>query len=252
MKNLKNYLVVCIFLLPFALYSQIRGQGGLVGNDNSYISPGSGMATINGTPVDYDKNRYEGVKGDPMLYKDWGKGFVVTRDTTNKQENVRYNFDGYANELHIRYPDGRVIIPYNYQIGGFQIMEDTTEHIFRRIAIQDKDDARYYEVIYYSTQYEIYKWHVRQLVKANLQTRGSVEIGKAYDEIVASERYFIRIKRERFVPLKKLTQSNLEDALPQQKEQIAQAIKALKLSKRLTETELKLLLRRIETMPISN
>ena len=87
MKNLKNHLVICIFLLPFTLYSQIGGLGGLMGNDNSYISPGSGVAIINGTPVDYDKKRYEGVKGNPMLYKDWGKGFIVTRDTTNKQEN---------------------------------------------------------------------------------------------------------------------------------------------------------------------
>ena len=131
MKKLKTIFTFSLFILML-LFSQATSQGGIMNSNQNFISPGNGMTNIGGTSVPTDKNLYEGVKGSPMIFKEFVKGCIITKDTVNTLEKYTYNFDAYKQELHIRYPNGKVKIPYNHQFNGFQLVENGIAHNFKK------------------------------------------------------------------------------------------------------------------------
>jgi hypothetical protein len=164
MKKLKLLLILFTSISNF-IQAQAIPEGGLMNNDQNYISPGNGMANIGGTSIPTDKNLYEGVKGSPMIFKDFVNGHIVIKDTANVVGGFTYNFDAYKNDLHIRYPNGQVKIPYSTQINGFQLIENAVVHNFKKLRISSSNQNKYYEIIYESKKYSFLKLWVRGVTK---------------------------------------------------------------------------------------
>ena len=213
MKKLRT-IFIFFLLIPTLLFSQTTGQGGIMNSDQNFISPGNGIANIGGTSVPTDKNLYEGVKGRPMIFKEFVKGFVFTKDTVNSLENYTYNFDAFRHELHIRYPNGKVKIPYNNQIIGFQLLENGKAHNFKKIKVAGENDRKFYEIIAETPQYSLVKLWQRNFVRANPVERGLYQTGQRHDEFQEIEKYFFKVNESAYIELKKLSKSNFIQLLP--------------------------------------
>jgi hypothetical protein len=235
-------------LLPTLLFSQASatGQGGVLGSDQNFINPSNGMANIGGTNVSMQRDMYEGVKGSPMICKDFVKGFIVVRDTFNKVDNYSYNYDAYKNELHIRNPDGSVKIPFNNLLRGFQLMDKNVVHNFKKAVVPNASPYQYYEIIAETQQYSLLKQWIKKFVKANAVDRGPVTVGQAYDAFENDETYFFKVTDGVYKEIKKLTKANFIELLPSRKTDIEAICKNYKFNKKLTEAEANQLLKALE------
>ena len=245
MKKLRT-IFIFFLLIPTLLFSQTTGQGGIMNSDQNFISPGNGIANIGGTSVPTDKNLYEGVKGRPMIFKEFVKGFVFTKDTVNSLENYTYNFDAFRHELHIRYPNGKIKIPYNNQIIGFQLLENGKAHNFKKIKVAGENDRKFYEIIAETPQYSLVKLWGRNFVRANPVERGLYQTGRRHDEFQEIEIFFFKVNERAYVELKKLSKSNFIELLPNQKNSIENYWSSHKLGKKINEEEATKLLKALE------
>ena len=245
MKKLKT-IFIFFLLIPTLLFSQTTGQGGIMNSDQNFINPSNGMANIGGTSVPTDKNLYEGVKGSPMIFKEFVKGCIITKDTVNTLEKYTYNFDAYKQELHIRYPNGKVKIPYNNQLNGFQLVENGIAHNFKKIKAAGDNDRKFYEIIAETPQYSLVKLWVRNFVRANPVERGLYQTGQRHDEFQESEKYFLKKNEGAYTELSKLSKSNFIELLPNKKESIESYWSTHKLSKKISEEEATKLLKALD------
>lgn len=239
MKKLKT-LLIALTLVPLLAFAQAFN------NEQNLINPSNGMANLAGTNVSMQRNLYEGIKGSPMLCKDFVKGFVVTKDTFNSVDNYTYNFDIYKQELYIRAPDGKVKIPFNNQIRGFQLIDNGFAHNFKKAKVPNDNGNKFYEVIAETPQYSLLKLWIRKFVPANAVDRGPVVSGKQYDEFEEEETYFFRINDGTYKELKTLTKSNFMELLPSQQKSIEAYWKTNKLSKKITTAEASAFLKALE------
>lgn len=245
MKKLKAVFIILTFL-PALLFSQTSGQGNTFSSDQTFINPSNGMSNIAGTNVPMQRDLYEGVKGSPMLCKNFVKGFIVTKDTFNTIDNYTYNFDIYKQELHIRAPDGKVKIPFNNQIRGFQLIDNGIAHNFRKAKVPNDNGNKFYEIISETPQYSLLKLWIRKFVAANAVDRGPVVSGRQYDEFEEDETYFFKINDGAYKELKKLTKNNFIELLPSQVKSIEMYWKIHKLSKKITPIEANAFLKALE------
>jgi hypothetical protein len=233
-----NMLFIAFSILPILVSAQPDpAKGTIFSSLLSSINPSNGMANIGGINVPMDRNIYEGVKGSPMICKDFVKGFIVTRDTFNKIDDYGYNYDAYKNELHIRNPDGSVKIPFNNLLRGFQLMDKTAVHNFKKAVVPNASPYQYYEIIAETQQYSLLKQWIKKFVKANAVDRGPVTVGQAYDAFEDEETYFFKVADGVYKEIKKLTKANFIELLPNRKENIEAYWKTNKLSKKITEVE---------------
>jgi hypothetical protein len=235
MKKIKTLLATLI-LVPTFVFAQASGSS-TFSTDQALINPSNGMANIGGTNVSMQRDLYEGVKGSPMLCKTFVKGFIVTKDTLNKIDDFTYNFDIYKQELHIKYPDGKEIIPYNNQIRGFQLIDKGIAHNFKKATVPNAGANKFYEIIAETNQYSLLKLWMKKFVKANAVDRGPVTVGQAYDAFEEDETYYFKVDVGSYKEIKKLTKSNFIEQLPNRKTDIEAYWKTNKLSKKITEIE---------------
>ncbi len=240
-------------LLPSLLFGQrIAGQGNTFSSDQNFINPSNGMANVGGTEVSMQRNLYEGVKGNPMVCKDFVKGFIVTKDTFNTVDNgYTYNFDIYKQELYIRAPDGKIKIPFNNQIRGFQLIDSGFAHNFKKAKVPNDNGSKFYEIIFETPLYSLLKLWIRKFVPANAVDRGPVVSGRQYDEFEEDETYFFRIDDGVYKELKKLTKSNFIELLPSQEKNIETYWKTNKLSKKITPAAANAFLKALEKESIT-
>jgi hypothetical protein len=244
---MKTFFISLLQLVPFALWAQLSGQGGLMSSDQTYISAGNGLSMINGVPVETNKSIYAGVKGSAFLFKNFVRGYVITKDTFNSLENYTYNFDAYKHELHVRYPNGLGKILFNNELRGFQLLDATkgVARNFRKLKIHS-NTYQFYEIIGETAEYSLVKLWERRFVKANPIDRGVVQTGM-YDEFIEYEQYFLKIKDGRYQELDKLTKKSFIQLMPKQEQQLETIWKTFKWSKKITETDIPKLFKALET-----
>ena len=242
MKKLARVLIIFIYF-PTLVFSQASGQGGLMNMDNNILSPENGMANIGGTNIPMGQNLYDGVKGSPMLCKDFVKGFIVTKDTFNTLNDFSYNFDIFKNELHIKYPDGKVKIPFNNQIRGFQLIDKDIVYNFKKASVPNDNGDKFYQIIAETNQYSLLKLWSRKFVRANATDNGITQSGRRYDEFENGETYFFKINEGVYKEIKKLTKSNFIELLPNRKKEIETYWAKNKLGKRMNEEEARKLIK---------
>lgn len=247
MKKLKILLILFAFL-PTFIFSQATAQGGLMNNDQNYISPGNGVANIGGTSIPTDKNLYEGVKGSPLIFKNFVKGHIVIKDTANIIEGFTYNFDAYKNDLQIRYPNGQIKIPFSSQIEGFQLIENDIIHNFKKLKIASQNIKKYYEIMYESAKYSFVKLWIRNFIRANPVEHGLYQSGQRYDEFQEGDKLFIKVGQNDYQELGKMSKSSFIDIFPAQKKSIENCWSKLNWGKKITEIEAVELLKTIENM----
>jgi hypothetical protein len=240
MKRLKT-LLIHLTLIPTLALAQFNSE-------QNFINPSNGMANIAGTNVSMQKDIYEGVKGSPMFCKDFVKGFIVTRDTFSLINDYTYNFDIFKQELRIRAPDGKVKIPFNNQIRGFQLIENGVAHNFKKASVPNDNGSKFYEIIAETQQYSLLKLWIKNFVRANATDNGITQTGRRYDEFENDQTYFFRVEDGVYKEIKKLTKSNFVDLLPNRKKHIETYWKTNKLGKKITELEVRNFLKALETV----
>ena len=242
--KIHNILILIILITNLSMsFAQVFGNL----QENS-INPEQGIATINGTQVNMERNFYEGVKGSAMLLPNWVKGGVSVKNAKKSVDSTAtFNFDAFKGELHIRFANGKVLIPFGNEILGFDLQNENSVMNFTKKTMPGENSSNFYQAIYETPQYQILKLHRRKFIKAEIIDRGVSQSGQRYDEFVVADRYYVKgIKTKGYVELKKLTSSTLCDALPEKANAIKAAIKTLKFSKKLKDEEAILVLKAIE------
>lgn len=180
----------------------------------------SGAQARNVTSFD---NRYEGVKGSPFLYDEWLEGKLVLADSAVVSNQMLYKFDAFKNEVWIKMMNGQERILYNNELLALEFYKpDGKKVTFKKVKLPDSENRHHFTVsIFEGQNTALFKDVKKVFRKANLEDKGIVTIGNAYDWFEDNITFYV--KKGNTPPVKVSIKSG-------------SIVEALKLSKPATES----------------
>ena len=180
----------------------------------------SGTQARNVTSFD---NRYEGVKGSPFLYEEWLDGKLILADSAIVSNQMLYKFDAFKNEVWIKMTNGQERILNNNELLALEFYKPDGKKIkFKKVKLPESENRHHFAVSIFEGQNTAFFKDVKKVFrKANLEDKGIVTIGNAYDWFEENITFYI--KKGNTPPVKVSIKSG-------------SIIEALKLSKPATES----------------
>jgi hypothetical protein len=166
--------------------------------------------------------RYEGIKGTPVIFSDFLPGTLVVGE--ENIASVLLNFDAYNNEiLYKTCVDCPHKIADNSRVRSFVVSDKITQ---RKFVIQpnDKKSLEVREIMY-EGKFQFYRTHKIVLEKADYQ--GAYSANQKYDEFKHTQLYFYSPGIQS-VPLKIKTK-NLKENFPRKADKLNDFIKQNKI-----------------------
>jgi hypothetical protein len=201
-------LFVWYLFIPTGLLAQ-----GISPQDNLNRAAAEGMGVIQ----TFD-NRYEGVKGSPVIFSEFLSGSVVLTNTT--VTGVFLNYDAYNNEVLFKSKiEDNYKVFNNSKILGFSVMDEDRE---RKFVVQkgiDKPHEILELMVEGNTKY--FRVHKKVLLQADFQ--GAYSSNRKYDEFDHQVSYFY-VQGEQRIPFK-FNQSAMKKAFPKKADAISKFIK---------------------------
>lgn len=206
-----TFLTALTFLT--SLNSQISTTTQNSGGMENYISMGDIQM------VSTFDNRYEGVKGSPLVFEDWTEGYVLFKDKPEEEDpkTFKMNIDMFQNLLYVTLYNGAVgTLPTKFVSSVHFKTEAGQERVFKPLIRKDVEGSNfpglgYYEIIYQGDILLI-KHHRKIFKEADYKGAYSADI--RYDEYKDEKRYFISLDGQAFEKIK-LNTKHLEKAMPQ-------------------------------------
>ncbi len=216
MKNYTAFIFIATFFgtLTFlsSAFSQASSANLNSGTMENYVSMGDiQMVTT------FD-NRYEGVRGTPLLYQDWTEGYVLFKDKKEQETRTfKMNIDMFEHVLHVVLFDGKIgSLPSKF-VGSVHFKtEEGTEKVFKPMLRKDIEGSNYSGLGYYEVIHEgdiiLVKQYRKTFKEADYKGAYSADI--RYDEYKDEERYFISLDGQKFEKVR-LKSKQLESVLSQ-------------------------------------
>lgn len=140
-------------------------------------------------------NRYEGVRGSPMIYDAWQTGMIQVSDVSTVPSGVKMNIDGANNQVHVQMKTGVIALQNDkFQYVLIETPQGTVKYqVFKKIELLGEGKAEgemLVEVLFDSEKYGLLKDPKVIFKKANYQGAYSADV--RYDEYVHSPVYFLR------------------------------------------------------------
>jgi len=175
-------------------------------------------------------DRYEGVKGTPLLYDDWVEGNLFLKDNTWIR-NLKMNLDIHDNFLYIlSRENGQIFTLSNEEINEIHLFPEGETILFRKFLPEqfDKkiDPDLLFEVLAQG-EYIFMKLSKKLFREANYQQAYSPD--RRYDEFILSTSYYLT-NSEGMLEKIKLTEKALCKLFPDQKSRIREIVKNTGLS----------------------
>ena len=133
--------------------------------------------------------RYEGVKGSPLLLDQWAPGKVTLRDG-KVFANVELKYDLYRDELVVKHPYDHAVIPDKHTIARFSLRAEQPNDSLNFIQVDYLPNYRNFppnhfaQVLYGNlsdpTTSTLLAVHDKKLIKANFE--GAYSANRPYDE----------------------------------------------------------------------
>lgn len=146
------------------------------------------------TAVTFDQ-RYEGVKGTPLLFENWKEGILKIKDKEEMISSIKMNINFQQQLAAVCYQNGAVGVLPSAKIESITFETDGESHRFILLP-GDQVEAgrgpglRFYEALFEGRKFTFIKAHIRQFKKADYQ--GAYASNVRYDEYVPEEAYYLR------------------------------------------------------------
>lgn len=167
-------------------------------------------------------NRYQGIKGSPFLEDEWMPGVLHLKDSSLIRRAFVYKFDAYGNEIWAKDSTGLVRVLQNAQLRALDLSQpDGTICMLRKYGIPELGGAhRLFRALYEGEKYTLAMDAKKTLKKSNLEDRGLVTVGNAYDWFEDQSTCWLKIQNRPFVEIS-LKKSKFIDHLPAEASQKA-------------------------------
>ncbi|HOI48357.1 MAG TPA: hypothetical protein PK167_03575 [Prolixibacteraceae bacterium] len=135
-------------------------------------------------------NRYEGVKGSPLLFDDWKKGAIIL-EGDEKAYKVDLNFDCQNNQILFRDQEGKTQAFRSEFIRSFLISDETAPDkawFFVKDNLSRKKEPLFLQVVY-NGKTRLYQHLRKELKRADYQRAYSPD--RRYDEFVWVNQLFL-------------------------------------------------------------
>lgn len=199
-------------------------------------------------------NRYEGVKGSQFIFEDWSEGQLTLNDSAKVREQLMYKFDAMKNELWVKLPTNQQRILYNNELMAFELYRpDGKKYIFKKIKLPESNDRNHFAQIIYEGKSITLAKDIRKVFrKSNLEDKGMVTVGNAYDWFEEIDDYFIKINNSSYQKTK-LKKGDIAEKMPKNQEKLIDAFcKKNHLSGKLTDDEAVTLLNYLDSLQKQN
>lgn len=145
-------------------------------------------------------NRYEGVKGSPFLYEEWLDGKLVLADSAVVANKLQYKYDTYNNEIWVKMNDGQERILYNKELMYLELYTPKGEKIkLKKVKLPDSFDRHQFAVSVFTGNNVSLIKHVKKVFRhSNLEDKGMVTVGNAYDWFEDVTTYYVKKKDKEF------------------------------------------------------
>jgi hypothetical protein len=196
-------------------------------------------------------NRYEGVKGSPFLYENWSEGSLVLSDSAVVRDRLLFKFDAMNNTIWIKMATGEERILYNRELLALEMYRpEGTKVLVKRVVLPDVTDRNHFAlVLFESPRYTLVKDVKKVFRKANLEDKGIVTVGNAYDWFEEVVKYYVRRPSNTYKTFEEFTpkKSKFLGLVPEaQKKAVSQFCKEHDISGKITDAQAASLMKYID------
>lgn len=184
-------------------------------------------------------NRYEGVQGSPFLFADWREGVLTLNDSAVVRDKMTYKFEVVNNTIWLKMTTGEERILYNRELLSLELQgSDGKKHLIKKINLPNTPDKNHFSIIVFENEQVLLVKDIKKVFrKANLEDKGIVTVGKAYDSFEEEIRYYFKKGKNPFEEIS-LKKSKLMSFAPKSREKlIEQFCKDKNISGKITDTE---------------
>ena len=185
-------------------------------------------------------NRYEGMQGTPFLFDDWLVGTLTLNDSAVVRDKMTYKFELINNTIWLKLGTGEERILYNRELLAIELTaKDGTKYVIKKVKLPDITDKNHFSIVLYeSDNLTLVKDAKKIFRKANLEDKGIVTVGKAYDWFEDVVKYYVKTGNKSYFQEINLKKSNLISLAPKSHEKmIEQYCKANDIRGKLTDAE---------------
>jgi hypothetical protein len=179
-------------------------------------------------------NRYEGVRGSPLLFEDWREARIVVQGGTAEGEQAEININQYDNLLVVRFPGGQAGTVPVAKIRMLHVKTPAGTRTFESLPAtmvenDSEEEKRFYEVLRQG-KFTLLKAHEKIFQKADY--KGAYSTDRRYDEFLDRQVYYLRGPDGPFEKLNKLKSKAIEKTLPGYEKEIGEIVNKEKLDLR--------------------
>jgi hypothetical protein len=167
-------------------------------------------------------NRYEAsVQGTPFLFTDWLDGTLILSDSAVVRDKMKYKFEALNNTIWVKMGTGEERILYNKELLSLELKaNDGTTHLIKKVKLPNIAEKNHFSIVLFESEnYTLVKDIKKAFRKANLEDKGIVTVGKAYDWFEEEVKYFLKRAKVGFEEIN-LKKSKLLSLMPKSHEKI--------------------------------
>ena len=225
MKKKLSPTIALIALIFFSINALSIAQNHVMEASTHDIMNGADKLTFNGnssrTLTSFD-NRYEGAQGSPFIFSDWSDGRLVLKDSVVIKNKLLYKFDLIQNEIWIKVDEKTERILFSKDLLSLELLRPDGKNIFFKKAKLPKVTTQNYfsQVVFEGKNVTLIKDVQKVFRRADLQDRGIVTTGKAYDWFEEVTEFYLKkgngaylptkLKRKDFAEILKLNKTQAE------------------------------------------
>lgn len=177
-------------------------------------------------------NRYEGVKGTPLLFPEWQWGTIQFAKQDTFSTDFKLNVDLIKNTLIVQLRDGSLGEISANNVKAIQVKNQVGELMHWTVASEKEVEGinsvrlKFYQSVY-AGKMRLLKSTDKRFKKANYQ--GAYSNGNTFDEFLTDETYWLSIDGKVFEKIK-IKRKDIENALSAQSAAVAELSKTNKLN----------------------
>lgn len=178
-------------------------------------------------------NRYQGVKGTPLLFPEWQWGTIqFAKQDTFSSTPFKVNVDLIKNTLIVQLRDGSLGEISAMNVKALQVKNDLGELTNWTVASEKEVEGmnsirRKFYQSFYEGKLRLVKSTIKVFKKGNYQ--GAYSNGNTYDEFLTEEHYWLSVDGKRFEKIK-IKRKDIENALSAQATAVTDLSKTHKLN----------------------
>ncbi|WP_299821982.1 hypothetical protein [uncultured Pontibacter sp.] len=218
----KAFLVISLSLGCHAVFSQATTSQptGIAAERNLHEIGNSG--NLSGVVQTFD-NRYEGVKGSPYFFQNWGDA-VITSVDNKVYASVPLKYNALENTLVYQNNKGVIYVLAATIVDRFTLKDSLglASYTFKKLDAPAKTPDQFYLVLHEGPKILLAMRQDKHILKADF--KGGYSAGRPYDEIVTQNVYYLH-KPGKTAEKVKLSKKQLLEAIADQKEAVSHFIK---------------------------